>query len=196
MTMKIKAAEIVISAVGPKDYPQGAWPEIALAGRSNVGKSSLINCMLGRRKLARTSATPGKTQTLNFYLINDAFYFVDLPGYGYAKVSKQTKAAWGKMIERYLIERPQLKCVVQVVDFRHPPSKDDIQMYEWLTHFGLPTVVVATKIDKISRSRRQKHVRNITDTLHITGEDPFVLFSSETGEGKETLWQTLTPFIT
>ena len=136
--MKVTDAKITISAVGPKQYPRDVRPELALVGRSNVGKSSLINCLINRKSLARTSAKPGKTQTLNFYLINQSFYLVDLPGYGFAKVSKEIKAAWGRMIEHYLTERDNLRCVIQLVDLRHPPSAADILMFDWLKHYEIP----------------------------------------------------------
>jgi GTP-binding protein len=186
--MKVTQAEFIISAVGPNQYPQDALPEIALAGRSNVGKSSLINKMINRRNLARTSSKPGKTQTLNYYLINKEIYFVDLPGYGFARVSKEQKAQWGKFIERYLTEREPLKAVIQLVDLRHPPSKDDVSMFEWLTHIGIPVIVVTTKADKIPRGKWQKHLKVIKDDLGATASTPMILFSSETGEGKDKLW--------
>lgn len=150
--MKVNQAEFVISAVGPSQYPEDALPEIALAGRSNVGKSSLINCLISRKNLARTSSQPGKTQTLNYYKINQDLYFVDLPGYGYAKVSKTKREQWGKFIESYLMNRETLRLVMQLVDLRHPPSKDDQAMYEWLRHNDVPVLVVATKADKIPKA--------------------------------------------
>ncbi|WP_438434315.1 ribosome biogenesis GTP-binding protein YihA/YsxC [Gorillibacterium sp. sgz500922] len=189
--MKVKQAEFVISAVGPGQYPEDALPEIALAGRSNVGKSSLINRLLGRKNLARTSSQPGKTQTLNYYRINDFFYFVDVPGYGYAKVSRSERAAWGRFIERYLLGREPLRKVLLIVDVRHPPSKDDQAMYEWLAHNGLPIAVIATKADKIPRSQWQKHVKLVRETLGMPKGDPVILFSSETGQGLDELWKLL-----
>jgi len=189
--MKIKTTEFVISAVGPSQYPEGDLPEVALAGRSNVGKSSLINKMLLRRNLARTSQQPGKTQTLNYYRINEELFFVDFPGYGYARVSKSEREAWGKMIERYLREREPLKLVLQLVDVRHPPSADDVRMYEWLSHYGIPMIVVATKADKVSRSQWPKHLKIIRQSLGIPGQVPLVLFSSETGQGRDELWSMI-----
>lgn len=186
--MKIKNAEFVISAVGPDQYPVDALPEIALAGRSNVGKSSLINRMINRKNLARTSSTPGKTQHLNYYRINEQLYFVDFPGYGYAKVSKTLRQVWGKMIEQYLLQRDTLRLIMLIVDLRHPPSKDDILMYEWLKHYDMPVMVVATKADKIPRSRHAKHVKVIKQELGMTPRDKFVMFSSEEGIGREELW--------
>ncbi|MFU1798313.1 ribosome biogenesis GTP-binding protein YihA/YsxC [Paenibacillus azoreducens] len=186
--MKVTQAEFVISAVGPDQYPVDALPEIALAGRSNVGKSSLINRMINRKNLARTSSTPGKTQHLNYYRINEELYFVDLPGYGYAKVSKSQRQVWGKMIEKYLMEREELKLVLLVVDLRHPPTKDDELMYDWLKHYDIPICVVATKADKIPKSRWQKHAKQMKEGLLMRKTDTFVMFSSETGLGKDDLW--------
>jgi GTP-binding protein len=186
--MKVIQAEFIISAVGPNQYPDDALPEIALAGRSNVGKSSLINRLIQRKNLARTSSKPGKTQTLNYYRINEQLYFVDLPGYGFARVSKEKKAQWGKMIEEYLSKRDVLKAVVQLVDLRHPPSKDDQAMYDWLKHFDMPVIIAATKADKIPRGKWQKHLKEVRETLQVEKGDPLVLFSSETGEGKDVLW--------
>lgn len=189
--MKIIQAEFVTSAVGPQQYPDDALPEIALAGRSNVGKSSLINKLIARKNLARTSSKPGKTQTLNYYRINDQLYLVDLPGYGYARVSKEERARWGKMIESYLSERKTLKAVIHVIDLRHPPTKDDQAMYEWLKHYGIHTIIVGTKADKIPRGKWQKHMKEIKETLHAQPGDPFIVFSSETGEGKDAMWDEI-----
>lgn len=186
--MKINQAEFVISAVSPAQYPDDALPEIALAGRSNVGKSSLINRMLGRKNLARTSSQPGKTQTLNYYRINDQLFFVDLPGYGYAKVSKTLRAEWGKFIERYLLEREPLQLLLLLVDLRHPPSKDDQAMYEWLHYHEIPLCVVATKADKIPKGKWAKHSKQVKETLQLDPAIPLVMFSSETGLGKDELW--------
>lgn len=193
--MKISSAKYVLSAVKPSQWPEGDLPEIALAGRSNVGKSSLINTLLNRKNLARTSQKPGKTQTLNYYLINDAFYFVDVPGYGYAQVSKSERAAWARMLETYFTENRNLRGVVQLVDFRHPPSKDDIQMYEYLKYFQIPTIVAATKSDKISKGRHQKHKKIIREGLQMVADDPLVVFSSFNGTGKEELWQEIEKYL-
>ncbi|MFC6458073.1 ribosome biogenesis GTP-binding protein YihA/YsxC [Paenibacillus vulneris] len=186
--MKVNQAEFIISAVGPNQYPADALPEIALAGRSNVGKSSLINRMIQRKNLARTSSKPGKTQQLNYYKINQDLFFVDLPGYGYAQVSKSKREIWGKFIEIYLLHREFLKLVLLVIDLRHPPSKDDQAMYAWLKHNGVPLCVVTTKADKISKGQWQKHVKIVKETLQMDKNDPFVLFSSELGIGKDELW--------
>src|SRR5699024_2321059 len=147
--MKITSAEFLISAVGPKQYPDNGFPEIALAGRSNVGKSSFINRLIARKNLVRTSSKPGKTRTLNYYTINQSFYFVDVPGYGYAKVSKVEREKWGKMMEEYFQTREVLQAVVLVVDGRHKPTRDDIQMIEYITHLDIPLIVICTKMDKI-----------------------------------------------
>ncbi|MBO1515097.1 ribosome biogenesis GTP-binding protein YihA/YsxC [Metabacillus bambusae] len=189
--MKVTSSEIVISAVKPDQYPAVDLPEIALAGRSNVGKSSFINKMLARKSLARTSSKPGKTQTLNFYIINEILHFVDVPGYGYAKVSKKEREAWGKMIETYITTREQLRAVVLLIDVRHPPSKDDVLMYGFLKHYEIPTIIVATKADKIPKSKWQKHVKVIKDSLNMEKSDSFVLFSSETGQGKDEAWKII-----
>jgi len=189
--MKITAAEITISAVKPEQYPEGDRPEFALAGRSNVGKSSFINKMVNRKNLARTSSKPGKTQTLNFYLINESFYFVDVPGYGFAKVSKQERQAWGKMMETYFTTREQLKAAVLVVDLRHPPTNDDCMMYEFLKHHAIPTIVVATKADKVPKGKWQKHQNIVRETLNMATEDELILFSAETGQGKDEAWSAL-----
>lgn len=189
--MKVTQAEFVISAMGPDQYPVDGLPEIALAGRSNVGKSSLINKLIHRKNLARTSSVPGKTQTLNYYRIQDLFYFVDFPGYGYAKVSKAMRERWGKLAESYLRERESLRLVLQVVDVRHPPTADDIAMNEWLVYYRIPRCVVATKADKVPRSRWEKHKKVIRQAFHMKPDDPFILFSSETALGKEELWAEL-----
>jgi GTP-binding protein len=189
--MKITSAEIVISAVKPEQYPDNNLPEFALAGRSNVGKSSFINKMINRKNLARTSSKPGKTQTLNFFLINESLYFVDVPGYGFAKVSKKEREAWGKMIETYLTTREQLRAVVLIVDLRHAPTKDDVMMYEFLKHYEIPTVIIATKADKIPRGKWQKHVKVVRETLNVVEGDPVIIFSSETGQGKDEAWAAL-----
>ncbi|MDF2963053.1 MAG: GTP-binding protein [Paenibacillus sp.] len=189
--MKVNQAEFIISAVGPGQYPPDALPEIALAGRSNVGKSSLINRMIQRKNLARTSSKPGKTQQLNYYKINSDLFFVDLPGYGYAQVSKSKREIWGKFIEEYLMHREYLKLVLLIIDLRHPPSKDDQAMYDWLKHNGVPMCVVTTKADKITKGQWQKHVKIVRETLRMEKHERLVLFSSELGVGKDELWQII-----
>ncbi|MCM3759747.1 ribosome biogenesis GTP-binding protein YihA/YsxC [Alkalihalobacillus oceani] len=189
--MKVTKAELAKVAVKPEQYPDTHLPEIALSGRSNVGKSSFINKMINRKGLARTSQRPGKTQTLNFYEVNEQLYFVDVPGYGFAKVPKTEREAWGRMIETYLQNRPQLKAVVQIVDLRHPPSADDKMMYNWLKHFDMPVIIVATKADKIPKGKWQKHLNVISKDLQKEENDPIMLFSAETAQGKEELWKKI-----
>jgi GTP-binding protein len=193
--MKVVSSDIVISAVKPEQYPETDLPEFALAGRSNVGKSSFINKMLNRKGLARISSKPGKTQTLNFFLINEVLHFVDVPGYGYAKVSKSERAAWGKMIETYLTNREQLKAVVLIIDLRHPPTEDDIMMYNFLKHYEIPCIVVTTKADKIPKGKWQKHQKVIREALDLDKNDHIVLFSSETGLGKDQAWAILESYM-
>ncbi|MBB3867634.1 YihA family ribosome biogenesis GTP-binding protein [Geobacillus sp. NFOSA3] len=193
--MNVTKAEIAVSAVKPEQYPDGALPEFALAGRSNVGKSSFINKMINRKNLARTSSKPGKTQTLNFYLINESLYFVDVPGYGFARVSKKEREAWGKMMETYFTTREQLRAVVLIVDLRHPPTKDDVMMYEFLKHYQIPTIIIATKADKVPKGKWQKHLKVVRETLNIMEDDKLILFSAETGQGKEEAWAALERFL-
>ncbi|WP_217586874.1 ribosome biogenesis GTP-binding protein YihA/YsxC [Lentibacillus saliphilus] len=193
--MKINQAEIVISAVSEAQYPNDQLPEIALAGRSNVGKSSFINKMINRKNLARTSSKPGKTRTLNFYKINEAFHFVDVPGYGYAKVSKKERDKWGTMMETYFESRQSLKGVLLIVDLRHEPTKDDILMYDYLKHFDRPIIVVATKLDKVPKSKQAKHIKRVKQTLNLDQEDVLLTFSAETGDGKELAWRHLERLI-
>ena len=191
MEINTHNAEIVLSAVSKAQYPQDDMPEIVLAGRSNVGKSSFINTLLGRKNLARTSSKPGKTQQLNFYNIDDKLRFVDVPGYGYAKVSKTERAKWGKMIEEYLTSRENLRAVVSLVDLRHDPSADDVQMYEFLKYYEIPVIVVATKADKIPRGKWNKHESAIKKKLHFEASDRFIIFSSETRQGYDQAWDAL-----
>jgi len=180
-TMRIDSAVFTTSVFNSTELPEPALPEIAMAGRSNVGKSSLINCLTGRKGLARVSSTPGKTQSINFYLINGTWYLVDLPGYGYARVPKKEKASWSKLIEGYLTGRPTLKGVLHLVDIRHPPMESDLVMQEWVRSLGIPVLVVATKLDKISRGKRLQHLKVINAGLGLT--NPAIPFSAVTGEG-------------
>jgi len=189
--MIVKQAGFEKSVANLSQLPDDALPEIALAGRSNVGKSSLINRMLGRKSLAKTSSTPGKTRTLNYYKINNALYFVDCPGYGYAQVSASMKKMWGRLIETYLTGRKELRLVLLLVDIRHPPTADDIAMYEWLRHHGLPVCVVATKADKISRSKQASQLRLIAERLGMRGDAALIPFSAETGQGVTELWEMI-----
>ncbi|MGG0656743.1 ribosome biogenesis GTP-binding protein YihA/YsxC [Rummeliibacillus pycnus] len=186
--MKVNNVEMVISAVRPAQYPEDGLPEFALAGRSNVGKSSFINRMIGRKSMARISSKPGKTQTLNFYKIEEQLFFVDVPGYGYAKVSKTEREAWGKMIEQYLTGRAELKAVVQIIDIRHEPTDDDCMMYDFLKHYNIPTIVIATKADKIKKGNYAKHIKMVEEGLDMDPDDPLILFSSEKGMGMEQAW--------
>nr|WP_101772374.1 ribosome biogenesis GTP-binding protein YihA/YsxC [Peptostreptococcus faecalis] len=189
--MKIRNAEITMSAVSKKQYPSEGVPEIALAGRSNVGKSSLINGLLNKRNFARTSSTPGKTRTINFYLINNEFYFVDLPGYGYAKVSKTEKEKWGGIMQQYLESREELCSILLLVDVRHEPTEDDKLMYEWIKFFGYDCIVVATKADKISRGQYQKHVSIIRKKLQMDSNDKVILTSASKKIGFSQLWDSI-----
>lgn len=193
--MKVTSSEIVISAVKPEQYPPEDIPEFALAGRSNVGKSSFINKMLNRKGLARISSKPGKTQTLNFYIVNEILHFVDVPGYGYAKVSKKEREAWGRMLETYLTTREQLKAVLLIVDLRHPPTADDVMMYDFLKHYEIPCIVIATKADKISKMKRAQHLKVTKERLDLHPHDTIIQFSSETAEGKEKAWATIQSYM-
>lgn len=184
-------ASILLSAANKSHYPQDDLPEIALAGRSNVGKSSFINTLLGRKNLARTSSKPGKTQLLNFYNIDDKIRFVDVPGYGYAKVSKTERAKWGRMIEEYLVTRDNLCAVVSLVDLRHEPTADDIQMYQFLKYYDIPVIVVATKADKIPRGKWNKHEAAIKKKLDFDKNDQFILFSSVSKQGYDEAWDAI-----
>lgn len=168
--------------------PENDKPEIAFAGKSNVGKSSLINALVNRKSFARTSATPGKTQTINFYNINDEMYLVDLPGYGYAKVSESEKVKWGKMIERYLHNSKQLKAVFLLIDIRHDPSANDKMMYNWVVEMGYNPIIIATKLDKIKRSQIDKHVKMIKQGLNLIPGTIVIPFSAETKQGRDEIW--------
>ena len=171
--------------------PKNDKPEAAFAGKSNVGKSSLINALMNRKSYARTSATPGKTQTINFYNINEELYLVDLPGYGYAKVSEKEKAQWGKMIERYLHESGQLRTVFLLIDIRHEPSANDKMMYQWVVEQGYDPVIIATKLDKIKRSQVQKHVKMLKDGLSLVPGTAVIPFSSVTKQGRDEIWELI-----
>lgn len=187
--MVIKSVNLETVCGITSKIPDNDMVEIAFAGRSNVGKSSLINALMNRKSYARTSSQPGKTQTINFYNINDALYFVDLPGYGYAKVSQEVVRKWGKMIDGYLERSRVLRLVFLLVDIRHKPNQNDIQMYEWCVNYGFNPVVIATKADKIKRSQKQKQIRQIKDTLEVVEGTPVIPFSSVTRDGRDEIWE-------
>ncbi|MBI5043449.1 MAG: YihA family ribosome biogenesis GTP-binding protein [Nitrospirae bacterium] len=204
--MKITSAVFIKSCTGEKDFPKENMPEIAFVGRSNVGKSSLINCLVLRKNLVKTSSTPGKTQVINFFKINNAFNFVDLPGYGYAKAPRETKEKWGPMIEGYLSNRKELKCVVFILDIRHLPTegdkrmKDDIRhlptegdkrMKEWLEYYKLPVIYAATKADKVKQSEIKKQIEKIMESLELERESAVFPFSAKTKTGKDILWKKI-----
>lgn len=191
MEINTHNADILLSAANKSHYPQDEIPEVALAGRSNVGKSSFINTLLNRKNLARTSGKPGKTQLLNFFNVDDKLRLVDVPGYGYARVSKKEREKWGRMIEEYLTSRENLKAVVSLVDFRHEPSADDVQMYEFLKYYEIPVILVATKADKIPRGKWNKHESMIKKKLDFDTSDSFIIFSSVTREGLEKSWDEI-----
>lgn len=186
--MKIKNVDLEIVCGITSKLPETDKVEIAFAGKSNVGKSSLINALVNRKALARTSATPGKTQTINFYNINDEMYLVDLPGYGYAKVSESEKEKWGKLIERYLHTSQQLKAVFLLIDIRHDPSANDRMMYEWIVEMGYKPIIIATKLDKLKRSQVQKNVKAIKEGLGVLPGTIIIPFSSETKQGRDEIW--------
>lgn len=193
--MIIKSAEFKGAFVDWRNLPEVDLPEIAMAGRSNVGKSSLINKILNRRNLAKSSSTPGKTRTINMYLVNQSFHLVDLPGYGYAKVSRAEQQKWGQIIENYLKNRKQLRGVIHLLDIRHEPTENDFLMKEWLSHYDIPILIVATKADKISRGARQKHLQVIKRKLDLNpGLKPLV-FSAQTGEGTNELHKAIEEII-
>ena len=182
--MKINSVELAISAVRQSQYPEDNKPEFLLCGRSNVGKSSFINSIIERKDLARVSSNPGKTQTLNFYRVNDTFYLVDVPGYGYATVSEEVRQKFGKMIEEYLENRENLERVFLLIDFRIKPTQDDLLMYNFLNYHNLPVTIIATKVDKVSKNDREKQINLIKEELNIKDGDNLVLFSSKTKLGK------------
>lgn len=175
--------------------PDNPFNEVAFAGKSNVGKSSMINALLNRKSLARTSAQPGKTQTINFYNVNDAMYLVDLPGYGYAKTSASEKEKWGKMIENYLHTSKKLQAVFLLIDIRHDPSANDKMMYDWMVYQGFTPIIIATKLDKIKRSQIQKNVKAIREGLKVKPGTVIIPFSSETKQGRNELWEVIDSFV-
>lgn len=187
--MKIKSVNLETVCGITSTLPDNKLVEIAFAGRSNVGKSSLINALMNRKAYARTSQQPGKTQTINFYNINDALYFVDLPGYGYAKVSQETVKKWGKMIDGYLEKSKTLRLVFVLVDIRHKPNQNDIQMYQWCVNYGFNPIIIATKEDKIKRSQKAKQIKQIKDALQVVEGTPVIPFSAVTKSGREEIWE-------
>lgn len=189
--MIIKKAELETVCGITSKLPANTRPEFAFAGKSNVGKSSMINAMMNRKSLARTSSQPGKTQTINFYNINDELYFVDLPGYGYAKVSLEAKAKWGKMIENYLKKSRVLHAVFLLVDIRHDPSENDKMMYDWVIHNGYRPIVIATKLDKLKRSQVAAHVKAVREGLGMEKDDILIPFSAETKQGRDEIWELI-----
>jgi len=190
--MNIKSAEFVTSAVKPAQYPSPDRPELAFAGRSNVGKSSLINTLLGRKKLVKTSSTPGRTQTINFFLVNNSFYFTDLPGYGYARVPMEVQKKWGPMVERYLKSRENLCAVVVILDIRRLPNQADHDLLAWLAHYSIAEIVVLTKADKLKKNKQALQRRLIAEDLS-KDHSSLILFSAATGMGKHELWKALVP---
>jgi GTP-binding protein len=187
--MRITSAEFVTSAVTPGQYPVDVGPEVAFVGRSNVGKSSLINTLLNRRGLAKTSGTPGKTRTINFFRVNGKLGFVDLPGYGFAQVSRTERTAWGPMVEQFFRTRQRLEGVVHLLDVRHAPTAEDQQTRAWLLQWQRPLLVVATKVDKIGRPQRSSHLKPIVERLSLDADAPIQVFSAQTGEGREEIWE-------
>ncbi|WP_154837476.1 ribosome biogenesis GTP-binding protein YihA/YsxC [Staphylococcus sp. Marseille-Q1834] len=187
--------DLIISAVQEAQYPETGLAEVALSGRSNVGKSSFINSMIARKNMARTSQQPGKTQTLNFFNIDDQLIFVDVPGYGYAKVSKSQREKFGKMIEEYLTKRESLKLVIQLVDLRHNPTEDDVLMYDYLKHFDIPTLVICTKEDKIAKGKVQKHIKNIKEKLDLDPEDTIISYSSIQNTKQQQIWDLISSYL-
>lgn len=192
--MIIRTAEFVKSAVKPSHYPPADYPEVAFAGRSNVGKSSLINTLLNRKRLVKTSSTPGRTQLINFFLINQAFNFVDLPGYGYAKVPVSIKKKWGPMIETYLSTRETLKGVTLIMDIRRSPGHEEILLMDWLDHFQIPCILILTKTDKLSKSKQKQQHLSIAKALSVD-KDQLILFSAKSRLGKDAAWKALSRLI-
>ncbi len=193
--MLIKSAEFITSAAQPQQYPPGDLPEFAFAGRSNVGKSSLINTLVSRKKLVLTSSTPGKTRLINFFCVNDAFMFVDLPGYGYARVSEIERRKWRPMIEQYLSGRENLKAVIVILDIRRTPSAEDLQLLDWLDRNEIASILVVTKADKLSKTAQAKQLQIIADTLQVSPAE-WVLFSAKSRLGRDILWKTLVELAT
>ncbi len=193
--MEVKKSSLAAVGVTFAQYPSDNKPEIAFVGKSNVGKSTLINAILNRKALARTSSQPGKTRTINFYNVNDKIYVVDLPGYGYAKASKTEIQKWGVMVESYLQKRESLSGIILLIDIRHEPGKNDIMMYDWLKHYHYPMIIVATKADKLNRSQIPKHLSMIRKTLALSEQDKLIAFSSTAKTGVTELWEQIDAFL-
>ncbi len=193
--MKINEIELIISAVRESQYPTDIKPEFLLVGRSNVGKSTFINTIINRKNYARTSATPGKTQTLNFYKVNNEFYLVDAPGYGFAKVRNSLKKKFGLIIENYLKSRDNLQMVFLLIDFRHKPTEDDILMYNYLKYYNIPVTIICTKVDKVSKNSIEKNKNIITKELNIKENDNLILFSGVTKLGKENVYEEIAKYL-
>lgn len=193
--MVIKSVNLETVCGYTSKLPDNACPEIAFAGKSNVGKSSLINALMNRKSYARTSATPGKTQTINYYNINGELYLVDLPGYGYAKVSEKEKQQWGKLIERYLYSSKQLKAVFLLIDIRHDPSANDKMMYDWIVSKGYRPIIIATKLDKIKRSQKEKHLKAIRQGIGVLPETEIVSFSALSKQGRDEIWELMERYV-
>lgn len=193
--MKVNNVSLAAVAVKKEQYPADGRPEVAFVGKSNVGKSSLINTMLNRKALARTSQNPGKTRTINFYDVENEIYLVDLPGYGYARAAKTEIEKWGKMIENYLLKREELRAIMMLVDIRHEPGANDRMMYDWLKHYGYNIIIVATKSDKLKRSQLQKHTSMLRKAFELEQEDILIPFSSESKSGREELWTIIDDIV-
>ena len=189
--INVQKAEFIRSAVSPSTFIRSGLEQVAFAGRSNVGKSSVINRLLNRKNFARVGAAPGKTTHVNYFLIDEALYLVDLPGYGYAKVSQSVKEQWGKLIERYLQKSKQLKAVFLLIDIRHDPSANDKMMYDWIVHNGYQPIIIATKVDKLKRSQVQKHVKALKQGLELLAGTQVIPFSAETKQGREEIWKIM-----
>ncbi len=193
--MKINSVELAVSAVRRSQYPEGSLPEFLLVGRSNVGKSSFINALVNRKNIARISSMPGKTQTLNFYLVNEGFYLVDVPGYGYAAVNRKVQEKFGKMIEEYLEKRENMRRVFLLIDFRIKPTEDDLLMYHFLKYYNIPVTIVATKVDKVGASKKEKNKKAILDAFDLVMGDDLVLFSSVTKLGRDDILKRIEDLV-
>ena len=193
--MKINSVELAVSAVRRSQYPEGSLPEFLLVGRSNVGKSSFINALVNRKNIARISSMPGKTQTLNFYLVNEGFYLVDVPGYGYAAVNRKVQEKFGKMIEEYLEKRENMRRVFLLIDFRIKPTEDDLLMYHFLKYYNIPVTIVATKVDKVGASKKEKNKKTVLDAFDLVMGDDLVLFSSVTKLGRDDILKRIEELV-